>query len=64
MAVILTGEGHALPGVGMYAGDRDLLAARQGEVAVLVALVVAETLEAAERAAELVDAEYEALPAI
>jgi carbon-monoxide dehydrogenase large subunit len=51
--------------VGMYAGDRDLLAVEKVRWAGHpVAMVVAETLEAAERAAELVDVEYDTLPAV
>jgi len=64
VAVILTGRDVPLR-VGMYAGDRDLLAVDKVRWAGHpVALVVAETLEAAERAAEIVDVEYEALPAV
>ena len=64
VAVILTGRDIPLR-VGMYAGDRDLLAVEKVRWAGHpVALVVAETLEAAERASELVDVEYEALPAV
>ncbi len=51
--------------VGMYAGDRDLLAIEKVRwVGHPVAAVIAESLEAAERAAELVDVEYEELPAV
>lgn len=51
--------------VGIYAADRDVLAREK----VLyyghpVAAVVAETLEAAEKAAELIEVEYEPLPAV
>ncbi len=64
VAVILTGKDMPFR-VGMYAGDRDLLAVEKVRWAGHpVALVVAETLEAAERAAELVDVEYEALPSV
>ena len=64
VVIILTGKDMPFR-VGMYAGDRDLLAIDK----VLwaghpVALVIAETLESAERASELVDVEYEALPAV
>ena len=61
---ILTGKDMPFR-VGMYAGDRDLLAVDKVRWAGHpVALVVAETLEAAERASELVDVEYEPLPAV
>lgn len=64
VAVVLTGKDMPFR-VGMYAGDRDLLAVEKVRWAGHpVALVVAESLEAAERAAELVDVEYEALPAV
>lgn len=64
IAVILTGKDMPLR-VGMYAGDRDLLAVEKVRWAGHpVALVVADTLEAAERASELVDIEYEPLPAV
>jgi carbon-monoxide dehydrogenase large subunit len=64
VAVILTGKDMPFR-VGMYAGDRDLLAVEKVRWAGHpVALVVAETIEAAERAAEMVDVEYEALPAV
>ncbi len=73
-----TAAGKAIPGVvavltgqdmpfrvGMYAGDRDLLAVEKVRWAGHpVALVVAETLESAERASELVNVEYEALPTV
>lgn len=64
VVAVLTGKEMPFR-VGMYAGDRDLLAV--GKVrwpGHPVALVVAETLEQAERASELVDVEYEALPAV
>ena len=64
VAAILTGKDMPFR-VGMYAGDRDLLAVEKVRWAGHpVALVVAETLEAAERASELVDVEYEPLPAV
>jgi len=64
VAAILTGKDLPFR-VGMYAGDRDLLAVEKVRWAGHpVALVVAETLEAAERASELVDVEYESLPAV
>ncbi len=64
VAAVLTGRDMPFR-VGMYAGDRDLLAVEKVRWAGHpVALVVAENLEAAERAAELVDVEYEALPAV
>ena len=64
VVAVLTGRDMALR-VGMYAGDRDLLAVDKVRWAGHpVALVVAETLEAAERASELVEVEYENLPAI
>jgi CO/xanthine dehydrogenase Mo-binding subunit len=51
--------------VGMYAGDRDLLAVEKVRWAGHpLALVVAETLESAEKASELVDVEYEELPPV
>ncbi len=51
--------------VGLYAGDRDLLAVDKVRwTGHPVALVIAETLEAAERAAEVVDVEYEPLPVV
>ena len=51
--------------VGMYAGDRDLLAVDKVTwVGHPVAAVIAETLEAAEKAMDLVDVEYEELPAV
>ena len=64
VVIIVTGKDMPFR-VGMYAGDRDLLAVDKVRWAGHpVALVVAETLEAAERAAEMVDVEYEALPAV
>ena len=64
VVAILTGKDMPFR-VGMYAGDRDLLAVEKVRWAGHpVALVVAETLEAAERASELVDVEYESLPAV
>jgi carbon-monoxide dehydrogenase large subunit len=64
VASVLTGKDMPFR-VGMYAGDRDLLAVEKVRWAGHpVALVVAESLEAAERAAEMVDVEYEALPAV
>ena len=64
VAIILTGKDMPFR-VGMYAGDRDLLAVEKVRWAGHpVALVVAETLESAERASELVDVEYESLPAV
>ncbi len=64
--VIAVLTGKELPfRVGMYAGDRDLLAVDKVRwVGHPVALVVAETLESAERASEIVDIEYEALPTV
>ncbi|MDV3277044.1 MAG: xanthine dehydrogenase family protein molybdopterin-binding subunit [Nitrososphaerales archaeon] len=64
VVAVLTGKDMPFR-VGMYAGDRDLLAVEKVRwVGHPVALVVAETLESAERASELVDVEYEALPAV
>ena len=64
VVVILSGKDMPFR-VGMYAGDRDLLAIEKVRWAGHpVALVVAESVEAAERASELVDIEYEALPAV
>ena len=64
VVAILTGKDMPFR-VGMYAGDRDLLAVEKVRWAGHpVALVVAETLEAAERASELVDVEYEPLPVV
>jgi CO/xanthine dehydrogenase Mo-binding subunit len=64
VAAVLTGKDMPFR-VGMYSGDRDLLAVEKVRWAGHpVALVVAESLEAAERASELVDVEYEALPAV
>lgn len=61
---VLTGKDMPIR-VGMYAGDRDLLAVEKVRWAGHpVAIVVAETLEAAERASELVDVEYESLPPV
>jgi len=61
---VLTGK--ELPfRVGMYAGDRDLLAVDKVRwVGHPVAMVVAENLAAAEKASELVEVEYEPLPAL
>lgn len=51
--------------VGIYVGDRDMLAIDKALwVGHPVAAVVAETMEAAEKAAELVEVEYEELPAV
>src|SRR2546428_8238901 len=62
VVAVLTGQDMPFR-VGMYAGDRDLLAVEKvrwsGHP---VAMVVAETLEGAERASELVNIEYESLP--
>lgn len=64
VVAVLTGKDMPFR-VGMYAGDRDLLAVEKVRwVGHPVALVVAESLEAAERASELVDVEYEALPPV
>lgn len=64
VVAILTGKDMPFR-VGMYAGDRDLLAVEKVRwVGHPVAIVVAESLESAERASELVDVEYEALPAV
>ncbi|HMD79380.1 MAG TPA: xanthine dehydrogenase family protein molybdopterin-binding subunit [Nitrososphaerales archaeon] len=64
VVVILSGKDMPFR-VGMYAGDRDLLAIEKVRWAGHpVALVVAESVEAAERASELVDIEYETLPAV
>lgn len=61
---IVTGRDYPYR-VGMYAGDRDLLAVDKVTwVGHPVAAVIAETLEAAEKAMDLVDVEYEELPAI
>src|SRR2546422_300476 len=64
--VVAVLTGHDMPfRVGMYAGDRDLLAVEKVRWAGHpVGLVVAETLESAEKAAELVNIEYESLPAV
>lgn len=61
---VFTGEDFPFK-VGIYAADRDVLA--RGKVLYYghpVAAVVAETLEAAEKAAELIEVEYEPLPAV
>jgi CO/xanthine dehydrogenase Mo-binding subunit len=51
--------------VGMYAGDRDLLAVEKVRwVGHPVAIVVAEDMHAAEKAAEMVEVEYEPLKAV
>lgn len=51
--------------VGMYAGDRDLLAIDKVRwVGHPVAAVIAESLEAAEKAMDLVEVEYEEIPAV
>ncbi len=64
VVAVLTGKDMPFR-VGMYAGDRDLLAVEKVRWAGHpVALVVAEGPEAAERASELVDVEYESLPAV
>lgn len=64
VVAVLTGKDMPFR-VGMYAGDRDLLAVDKVRwVGHPVALVVAETLESAERASELVDVEYEELPVV
>ena len=64
VALVMTGKDMPFR-VGMYAGDRDLLAVEKVRWAGHpVALVIAETLEAAERASEMVDVEYESLPAV
>ena len=64
VVVVLTGRDMPFR-VGMYAGDRDLLAVDKARWAGHpVALVVAESIESAERASEVVDVEYEALPAV
>jgi len=64
VVAVLTGRDMPFR-VGMYAGDRDLLAVDKVRwVGHPVAIVVAETLEAAERASELVDVEYEQLPVV
>jgi len=64
VVAILTGKDMPFR-VGMYAGDRDLLAMDKVRwVGHPVALVVADSLESAERAAELVDVEYEPLPTV
>jgi len=64
VVAVLTGQDMPFR-VGMYAGDRDLLAVEKvrwsGHP---VAMVVAETLEGAERASELVNIEYESLPTV
>ncbi len=61
--VLFVFTGNEMPyRVGMYAGDRDLLAKDKVRwVGHPVAVVVAESLEAAEKAAEMVDVEYETL---
>jgi len=64
VVAVLTGQDMPFR-VGMYAGDRDLLAVEKVRWAGHpVALVVAETLESTERAAELVNIEYESLPTV
>jgi carbon-monoxide dehydrogenase large subunit len=64
VVAVLTGREMPLR-VGMYAGDRDLLAVDKVRwVGHPVALVVAETMESAERASEIVDVEYEELPSV
>ena len=64
VAAVLTGRDMPFH-VGMYAGDRDLLAVGKVRWAGHpVALVLAETLESAERGAEIVDVEYDSLPAV
>jgi CO/xanthine dehydrogenase Mo-binding subunit len=64
VVAVLTGKDMPMR-VGMYAGDRDLLAVDKAQwVGHPVGLVVAETLESAERASELVDVEYEQLPSV
>ena len=51
--------------VGIYAADRDVLAREKAlYIGHPVAAVVAETLEAAEKAAELIEVEYEPLKAV
>src|SRR5712692_8764847 len=63
VVAVLTGEDMQFR-VGMYAGDRDLLAVEKVRWAGHpLALVVAETLESAEKASELVVVEYEPLTA-
>ena len=64
VVAVLTGKDMPFR-VGLYAGDRDLLAVDKVRWAGHpVAIVIAESLEAAERATDLVDVEYESLPAI
>ena len=64
VVAVLTGRDMPFR-VGLYAGDRDLLAVDKVRwVGHPVAIVVAETLEDAERAAALVTVEYEALTGI
>lgn len=64
VVAVLTGRDMPFR-VGMYAGDRDLLAVDKVRWAGHpVAIVVAESLEAAERGSELVDVEYENLPVV
>jgi CO/xanthine dehydrogenase Mo-binding subunit len=64
VVAVLTGRDMPFR-VGMYAGDRDLLAIDKVRWAGHpVAIVVAESLESAERATELVDVEYEQLQAV
>jgi len=64
VVAVLTGKDMPFH-VGMYAGDRDLLAVEKVRwVGHPVALVIAENLESAERASEIVDVEYEELPAV
>jgi len=64
LVAVLTGRDMPFR-VGLYAGDRDLLAVDKVRwVGHPVAIVVAETLKDAERAAELVTVQYEALPSL
>jgi len=64
VVAVLTGKDMPYM-VGMYAGDRDLLAIEKVRWAGHpVAAVVAETLEAAEKARDLVTVDYEPLPAV
>lgn len=64
VVAVLTGKDMPFR-VGLYAGDRDLLAVEKVRWAGHpVAIVIAETLEAAERGTDLVDVEYESLPVL
>ncbi len=64
VVAVLTGKDFPVR-VGMHLSDRDVLAQEKAlYVGHPVAAVVAETLDAAEKAAELIEVEYEPLPAV